>query len=135
MTTKQPKYKSLLESDNDISPKKHQITNDWLLKYRTERGGYTKKQLNYLGIEWPPKKDWKEGIISTYIDIANARKFEKLSLPKGSESVSLLNVLSQPSAATTNEPIKRSKKVLLFDSDDSVPSTSQSDMLIQGVVY
>jgi len=65
----------------DRSPSIHSdamfcITDEWLTNNRTERGGYTKKQLNLLGIEWPPSRGWKDMFIGKNIDIATAKAFE-----------------------------------------------------------
>lgn len=34
---------------------------------RTGNGGYTKKQLKTLGVDWPPKKGWLKALIGTEI--------------------------------------------------------------------
>jgi ribonuclease HI len=52
------------------------ITDEWLTNNKTERGGYTKKQINLLGIEWPPSLGWKDMLIGKNIDIATAKAFE-----------------------------------------------------------
>jgi len=52
------------------------ITDEWLMSNRTESGGYTKKQLNLLGIEWPPTLGWKNTLIGKDINMATAKEFE-----------------------------------------------------------
>lgn len=55
------------------------ITNEWLVNYRTEGGGYNKKQLNALGIEWPPTVGWKTSLVGKDVPIAKAKEFENLA--------------------------------------------------------
>lgn len=55
------------------------ITKEWLDKYKTVAGGYNKKQINELGVDWPPKKDWKANLAGLDIDPESARKFEVAS--------------------------------------------------------
>ena len=38
------------------------ITDEWLINL-APTGGYNKKQLKILGIEWPPQKGWKNKVI------------------------------------------------------------------------
>lgn len=53
------------------------VTKDWIKKYRSKNGGYTKKQLNAVGIEWPPRKGWINEVVGK--EIADDEKiiFEK----------------------------------------------------------
>jgi len=51
------------------------ITNDFLLNIRTKKGGYTKRQLEILDIDWPPIKDWKKTIIG---NIINQNQYDEL---------------------------------------------------------
>ena len=52
------------------------ITNEWLVKHRTEGGGYNKKQLGALGVDWPPRLGWKDTLVGKHIDIKKAQEFE-----------------------------------------------------------
>lgn len=52
-----------------LNNKKIRLTNDRLIKSATINGGYTKKQLALLGINWPPKKQWKKDLINTVIPL------------------------------------------------------------------
>ena len=46
----------------------------------SSKGGYNKKQLEILGVEWPPQKGWKSALVGTmisqkqYQDFLNAKK-------------------------------------------------------------
>lgn len=55
------------------------VTDDWLKKYRTPRGGYTREQFGCLGIAWPAPRGWKLALIGREIADAAARKFERLA--------------------------------------------------------
>ena len=71
------------------------VTKEWLEINCTEKGGYTRKQLEILGIEWPPKSGWKELLIGTEItddvriefDLASWRWTERGNNPKSSPMV------------------------------------------------
>jgi hypothetical protein len=52
------------------------ITKEWLNKHRSKSGGYTKKQLNAIGVSWPPVKGWVDKVIGNEIDEDNRRIFE-----------------------------------------------------------
>ena len=40
-----------------------QITYQLINSLKTEKSGWTKDSLKYLGVDWPPVKGWKERII------------------------------------------------------------------------
>ena len=43
------------------------LTRQFFLNNRTKNGGFTKKQLEVLGLEWPPKKGWQKAFIGKEI--------------------------------------------------------------------
>lgn len=43
------------------------ITEDCFNSWRTRAGGFTRAQINLLGLEWPPVKGWKASLINTEI--------------------------------------------------------------------
>ena len=53
------------------------ITKDYLNKHKTNKGAYTRKQFQILGIGWPPGKGWERQIIGKEITIEEAGLFEK----------------------------------------------------------
>ena len=34
------------------------ITRDWIMQHRTARGAWTRKQLEAIGVRWPPQRGW-----------------------------------------------------------------------------
>jgi hypothetical protein len=53
------------------------ITLDWLNRYRTPRNGFTRAQVEALGLRWPPKpKGWLRRLVGQHISDEAARKFE-----------------------------------------------------------
>jgi len=52
------------------------ITNEWLDKHRTKNGGWTREQVNVLGLSWPLRKNWKKGITGCSILQSDRIKFE-----------------------------------------------------------
>jgi len=53
------------------------ITKDYLNKHKTNKGAYTRKQFQILGIGWPPGKGWERQIIGKELTIEEAELFEK----------------------------------------------------------
>lgn len=41
----------------------------------SSKGGYNKKQLEILGVEWPPQKGWKSALIGTMISKKQYQNF------------------------------------------------------------
>ena len=70
------------------------ITNEWLFRHRTKAGGYTKKQLNILGIQWPPIVGWKNALIGKYIDITKAKEFETIANKTNKKQLKQLTILT-----------------------------------------
>ena len=82
------------------------VTNEWLLENRTKRGGYTKNQLNLLGIEWPPIADWKISIIDKDVDIIKAKEFEKIANKTKENEIAVLsmNTKTKPCEDSNKRP-------------------------------
>lgn len=55
------------------------ITNEWIRANTTRNGGYTKKQLELVGVAWPPITGWKKEISGREIDEAVAAEFEAIA--------------------------------------------------------
>jgi hypothetical protein len=48
------------------------ITKQWLLDNKTARGGYTKPQIEALGLDWKLEKGWMGRLVGTEISVENA---------------------------------------------------------------
>ncbi len=55
------------------------VTTEWLQKWATAKGGYTKRQLAIIGVAWPPEKGWKVKVTPVTLTDESAREFEYLS--------------------------------------------------------
>jgi hypothetical protein len=55
------------------------ITDEWVRANATRNSGYTKKQLELLGVDWPPIAGWKREISGREIDDAIAEQFEAIA--------------------------------------------------------
>lgn len=55
------------------------VTDEWLTRWMTPGGSYTKAQLRLIGVEWPPAKGWKGKVIGAYISGSAAADFAKLA--------------------------------------------------------
>jgi hypothetical protein len=53
-----------------------EITNEWLEQWKTPGGGYTRKQLELLGVSWPPAKGWKKSVVGAELADETAKSFE-----------------------------------------------------------
>jgi hypothetical protein len=54
----------------------HTVTDEWLKAYGTDADSWNKKQLEALGITWPPRKGWKRAMIGTEITEQQKLRFE-----------------------------------------------------------
>jgi len=52
------------------------VTTEWL-EANSNNGGYSAKQLNALGISWPPIGGWKKAVVGNVITDAAKRGFEE----------------------------------------------------------
>lgn len=53
------------------------ITKSLIENAKTENGGWTKYQLNLIGVDWPPHKDWIKKVIGKKITKENSELFVK----------------------------------------------------------
>ena len=51
------------------------VTEEFIKKGKTLKGGYTKKQLEILGISWPPQKGWVKKVLNKEISVEEAEEF------------------------------------------------------------
>lgn len=55
------------------------ITEEFLEKIASGRGGWNRPQLALLGVAWPPAQEWKQRLIGMDISAETARRLEELS--------------------------------------------------------
>lgn len=53
------------------------VSEEWLMKWRTFGGGWTKAQFHALGLKFCPKQGWKERLIGREISMEAKDGFEK----------------------------------------------------------
>ncbi len=77
------------------------ITNTWLDALKTKNGGWTREQVNVLGLSWPLRKNWKKGVIGCFMTNNDRERFEhaafitcktKIVKTSDSELIKLLTV-------------------------------------------
>lgn len=44
------------------------ITNEFIESLKSDKGGFTRKQLEAIGVTWPPEKGWKGKVIGKEIE-------------------------------------------------------------------
>lgn len=54
------------------------ITNDLIEAGKSDAGGWTRQQIESLGISWPPREGWKTRLIGTVIEKSRLEKFMSL---------------------------------------------------------
>jgi hypothetical protein len=54
------------------------ITEDFLAKIASQKGGWNSPQLALLGVDWPPKKGWKQNVLGLEISEETASQLESL---------------------------------------------------------
>ena len=64
---------------NNMNPDILIFTKDMIEKGMSSRGGFNKKQLATIGVEWPPQKGWKHHLIGKTITKDQYEKFLYLS--------------------------------------------------------
>lgn len=57
----------------------HAITMQWLHAHCTEKGGWTKRQLELLGMQWPPLAGWQRRVDGALISGVAAAEFEAIA--------------------------------------------------------
>ena len=55
------------------------VTKEFIEKHRTDRGAWTRAQIESLGISWPPTKGWKKRMVGIKISPLSAVKFQESS--------------------------------------------------------
>ena len=55
------------------------VTDEWITKHATVKGGYKAEQLKLIGVRWPPKKGWKRTASGKHITEEDRIKFESYS--------------------------------------------------------
>jgi hypothetical protein len=53
------------------------ITREWIRAHATPKGGYTRAQLEAIGVPWPPVAGWPDRVIGQEISEEQRRIFER----------------------------------------------------------
>lgn len=52
------------------------ITRKYIMQHRTEKGAWTRPQIEALGIDWPPTKGWIDRVIGKELSDDKRKAFE-----------------------------------------------------------
>lgn len=55
------------------------ITSSFIDKNKTKNGGWTKRQLEILGVSWPPQKGWKSKTLGLILTDFEVKEFQNIS--------------------------------------------------------
>ena len=61
------------------------VTRELIKSGQTKAGGWTKSQLEIIGVSWPPQKGWADRVCGTHISKEDADMFCNLAKISGSE--------------------------------------------------
>lgn len=104
-----------------------QLTRQIIEKARTPNGGYTKSQLEAIGVLWPPQEGWAEQKIGTFITPSQLEKFYRIEYVKTKSdnyfSSYSKNALTYKDVAFDKEDEIRLKTVLFAMKRFYVPAT------------
>ncbi len=53
------------------------ITREWIIAHATPKGGYTRAQLEAIGVPWPPRTGWPDRVVGIEITEQQRRIFER----------------------------------------------------------
>ena len=86
-----------------LAPTKHvkmfTITEDWIARNPTKRGGYKASQLRLIGVSWPPVHGWKRRASGKLITLEAKAAFEAYG--EGAESVTVSSAVVLACNCTT----------------------------------
>ena len=58
------------------------VTRQFIMDNRTPRGSWTQAQIEALGIAWPPRAGWIDGVIGHELTEAQVRQFQNKATKK-----------------------------------------------------
>jgi len=98
------------------------ITEEWIINNKTPNGGYNRKQFEILGIQYPPKKGWKDEIIGIDLSEKKVKEFENVSkgLLEGQKTIFQFINKTEPEMVISNsdKDIQKEKKIQLINISD-----------------
>jgi len=56
------------------------VTKAFIEEFKTKNGAWTKRQLELVGVRWPPKKGWQRKVIGLQITQEAGDEFKEISL-------------------------------------------------------
>lgn len=65
------------------------ITKDWIMDNQTNKGSWNAKQLNAIGISWPPPKGWIGRSIGMEICDTTKERFEQLAREPAKDKINV----------------------------------------------
>jgi ribonuclease HI len=93
------------------------ITEEWIVNNKTPNGGYNRKQFEILGIQYPPKKGWKDEIIGIDLSEKKVKEFEHISKGKIEGQKTMFDFLNkkEPDKIISNFQEKETKLINICD--------------------
>ena len=54
-----------------------EVTEQWVRQYQSRGGGWTRDQLEAIGVSWPPREGWIRRIVGSRISGEQRERFER----------------------------------------------------------
>lgn len=80
------------------------ITREYIYRHKTDKGAWTRVQIESLGISWPPSKGWINSVIGCELDEAGQEAFESKAFAKHNRVIAVSDklIVSAPTDALIN---------------------------------
>ena len=59
------------------------LTRELLMRHRTPKGAWTKTQMLAIGLTWPPKPGWREGVVGKRLTDQQFHQFTGINPAQG----------------------------------------------------
>lgn len=94
------------------------VTRDFIENNRTEKGGFTKRQLEILGVRWPPPAGWNRKAVGMELSPEQAEEFcTTARVPRHQKNATLDELVAAD--RTTKDRVKEAAVLSLVEVDKS----------------
>lgn len=70
----------ILLPSREVGTMSFRVTESWIMEFRTSKGAWTRKQLEAIGVAWPPRQGWKLRVEGSEITEDQRQQFESRSI-------------------------------------------------------
>lgn len=95
-----PDFESVSRSLRD-EPIRITLTRELIHRHATENGGWTRSQLQAIGVDWPPAQGWIDRVVGQEIDAASFQAFTAATPAKPDKAAKSKKRNTEPPIITT----------------------------------